>query len=191
MVEIEGVRHEEDGMPTDEQPAGRIRMGDRERTPPRRFAWLASLASVLLLIASVFLERGGNAYLRVAGVVALGLAGVFIFAPFLLFREHGQGKGGGTYMQTEVVVDQGLYAITRHPQYLGYMLLACGFALLVQHWLVAILALAGIVSFYVQAVREERYCLAKFGVWYKQYQRRVPRFNAVVGIVRLVRRANS
>ena len=35
-----------------------------------------------------------------------------------------------TYMQSGMVVDQGLYAITRHPQYLGYIFLACVFALL-------------------------------------------------------------
>ena len=189
MAEIEGFQHEGTGRPGDGKPAERV--GDQERTPPRRFAWLASLATILLLVASLFLERGDNAYLRVAGVVTLTLAGVSIFAPFFLFREHGQSKGGGTYMQTEAVVDRGLYAITRHPQYLGYMLLGCGFALLLQHWLAAILALAGIVSFYAQAVEEERYCLAKFGVWYEQYQRRVPRFNAVVGIARLVIRAKT
>jgi protein-S-isoprenylcysteine O-methyltransferase Ste14 len=94
-------------------------------------------------------------------------------------------------MQTQAVVDRGLYAITRHPQYLGYMLLVAGFALLLQHWLSTILALMSIVFFYRQAMHEERYCLAKFGVWYEQYIMRVPRFNLVAGIVRLVRGVKS
>ena len=189
MAEIEGVRHEGDGRPADGQSADRG--ASQDRTPPGRCAWLASLATVLLLIASLLLERGDNAYLRVAGIVTLALASVFIFVPFFLFRRHGQSEGGGTYMQTQAVVDRGLYAITRHPQYLGYMLLASGFALLLQHWLSTILALTSIVLFYRQAMHEERYCLAKFGVWYEQYLVRVPRFNVVVGIVRLVSRVKS
>lgn len=189
MAELEGVRHEGDGRPAGGQPSDRG--AGRDGAPPGRCAWLASLATVLLLIASLLLERGDNAYLRVAGIVTLALSSVFIFAPFFLFRRHGQSQGGGTYMQTQAVVDRGLYAITRHPQYLGYMLLVAGFALLLQHWLSTILALTSIVLFYRQAIHEERYCLAKFGAWYEQYLVRVPRFNLVVGIVRLVRGVKS
>jgi len=102
MAELEGVRHEGDGRPADGQPADRG--AGRDGAPPKRCAWLASLSTVLLLIASLLLERGDNAYLRVAGVVTLALSSVFIFAPFFLFRRHGQSEGGGTYMQTQAVV---------------------------------------------------------------------------------------
>jgi protein-S-isoprenylcysteine O-methyltransferase Ste14 len=90
-------------------------------------------------------------------------------------------------MQANAVVDRGLYAIVRHPQYLGYMFLACGFALLSQHWMTAVLAVVGITMFYGQAVREERTCLAAFGEPYARYRRQVPRFNAILGIIRLER----
>ena len=100
--------------------------------------------------------------------------------------KHGRIGDGKTYMQTRAVVDQGLYSITRHPQYLGYIFLACGFALLSQHWVVALLAAVGVMFFHNQAVREERYCLAHLGEPYEQYLRRVPRFNFILGIVRLL-----
>jgi protein-S-isoprenylcysteine O-methyltransferase Ste14 len=93
-------------------------------------------------------------------------------------------------MRTRTIVDQGLYAITRHPQYLGYMFLACGFALLSQHSQVFLLAALGVTFFYLQALKEERYCLARLGEAYSQYLRRVPRFNIVLGIVRLLQRSN-
>jgi protein-S-isoprenylcysteine O-methyltransferase Ste14 len=83
------------------------------------------------------------------------------------------------------VVDQGLYAITRHPQYLGYSMLAIGFALIAQHWVVFLLAAVGVVCFYVQAVQEEQYCLAQFGESYNQYLQRVPRFNIFLGLWRI------
>jgi len=94
-------------------------------------------------------------------------------------------------MQANVVVDRGLYAITRHPQYLGYMFLGCGFALLSQHWVAVMLVLVETVFFYQQAVKEERYYLAEFGESYAQYCRRVPRFNIVLGMMRLLQRGEK
>jgi protein-S-isoprenylcysteine O-methyltransferase Ste14 len=154
--------------------------------PPKFFAWLASVVVISLIIVTQFLPQGGDPYLRGTGVVLLLLAGVFIFAPFYLLTKHGGTKDSQTYMQAGIVVDRGLYAITRHPQYLGYTFLACGFALLSQHWAAVLLAVVGATFFYLQAVREERYCIAQLGEHYQQYRRRVPRFNLVLGIVRLL-----
>jgi protein-S-isoprenylcysteine O-methyltransferase Ste14 len=98
--------------------------GGAEGDAPKLFAWIASLAMILLLMAGLFLERGKSAPLRVAGVVLFALAAGFIFAPFLLLFKYGEVEQGGMYMQTEAVVKRGLCGIVRHPQYLGYMLLA-------------------------------------------------------------------
>ena len=155
--------------------------------PPNIPAWLASVALTWLILGSLLLPGGDHPHLRVLGVVVLVLAGPFIFAPFILLRKHGRMQNGKTYMQTSAVVDQGLYAITRHPQYLGYMFLACGFALMSSLWVAIVLAVAAMALFYLQAVREERACLARFGDPYRQYLRRVPRFNLVLGIVRFLR----
>jgi protein-S-isoprenylcysteine O-methyltransferase Ste14 len=122
----------------------------------------------------------------IKGVFVLLLAGVFIFAPFYLLTKHGGVTDGQTYVQARIVVDRGLYAITCHPQYLGYIFLACGFARLSQHWVAVLLAVVGATFFYLQAVREERYCLVQLGEHYEQYLRRVPRFNFILGIVRLL-----
>jgi protein-S-isoprenylcysteine O-methyltransferase Ste14 len=158
-----------------------------QRKPPKLFAWIASLAVILVILVTQFLVRGDNPYLRGVGVFVLLLAGVFTFLPFFSLKKHGRIEDGENYIQTRVVVDQGVYTITRHPQYLGYMFLACGFALLSQHWVVVLLAVVGATFFYLQAVREERYCLAQLGEPYRQYLRRVPRFNIVLGIMRLPR----
>jgi protein-S-isoprenylcysteine O-methyltransferase Ste14 len=160
---------------------------DYQSEPPKLLAWLASAVTVSVIIITQFLPRGDDPYLRGTGVFVLLLAAVFIFAPFYLLAKYGETKDGQTYMQTGIVVDRGLYAIIRHPQYLGYILLACGFALLSQHWVTALLAAVGSAFFYLQAVREERYCRAQLGEPYEQYLRRVPRFNIVLGIMRLSR----
>ena len=158
---------------------------DFQPEPPKLFAWLASAVTVSLIIVTQFLPRGDDPYLRGTGVFVLLLAGVFIFGPFYLLTKHG-GKDGQTYMQARIVVDRGLYAITRHPQYLGYIFLACGFALLSQHWVAVLLAATGVACFYIQAVQEERYCLHRLGEPYEEYLQRVPRFNIILGIVRLL-----
>lgn len=184
MVEMERIGQQGEGKAAGEQTADRAKSEEREA--PSVFAWIASLATILLLIASLFLERGENAYLRGLGVAMLVLAGAFIFVPFFLLQKHGQSQDSECTMQTRAVVDRGLYAITRHPQYLGYMLLAGGFALLSQHWLAVLLAVLGITAFTLQAVQEERACLAQYGECYARYAGRVPRFNVVLGIVRLL-----
>ena len=160
---------------------------DCQMRPPKFFAWFASVVTISLIVVTQFLPRSDNPYLRGAGVFVLLLASVFIFWPFYLLAKYGEIKDGQTYMQAGIVVDRGLYAITRHPQYLGYMFLACGFTLLSQHWVAVLLAVVGATCFYLQAVREERHCLAEFGDAYTQYCRRVPRFNVVLGIIRFAR----
>jgi len=184
MIDTEKARPQDAGKPAEGQM--RTPDGCEERKPPRLFAWLASAVTISLIIVTQFLARGNNPYLRGAGVLVLILAGVFIFAPFFLFLKHGRIKNGKTYMRTSAVVDQGLYAFSRHPQYLGYMFFACGFALLSQHWAAALLAAVAVTFLYLQAVKEERYCLTQLGEPYEQYLGQVPRFNLVLGIMRLL-----
>lgn len=161
--------------------------GDRQSKPPSLLVWLASVVMVSLIIVTQFLPRYGNPYLRGMGVFVLLLAGIFMFAPFIILTKHGEKNDGQTYMQARTVVDRGLYAITRHPQYLGYIFLGWGFALLAQHWFPFLLAIVGAILFYLQAVEEEKYCFAQFGETYEQYRLKVPRFNIILGIIRLPR----
>jgi protein-S-isoprenylcysteine O-methyltransferase Ste14 len=159
--------------------------------PPGHYAWTASLATVALILVVLSVERGHRPYLRWAGISSLVLAPFFVFPPFILLARHGRTRKGQSYLQTRIVVDRGLYTITRHPQYLGYMLLAGGFALLSQHAAVLLLAAIASVCFYLQAVQEERFCLAQFGEPYRRYLQRVPRFNLALGIIRWLRRRDG
>jgi protein-S-isoprenylcysteine O-methyltransferase Ste14 len=176
-------------IPEDETelgPQGRIPSGRAPPQPPALFAWLASAVTVSLIVATQFLPRDGSPVLRGAGVFLLFLATVFIFWPLYLLARRG-GQDGRAYLEASCTIDRGLYAVARHPQYLGYAFLAWGFALLSQHWVALLLALTGSMLFHVQAVREERYCIDCFGESYERYRRRVPRYNVILGIVRLLR----
>jgi protein-S-isoprenylcysteine O-methyltransferase Ste14 len=153
---------------------------------PRACDWIAGLATATLLVADQLLERGDEAALHVLGVAALLLSIAFIFPPFFLLKKHGQVEEGKSYFETRAVVDRGLYGIVRHPQYLGYILLALGFASLSQRIVTAALAALAIVMFYVHTLREERFCAAELGPAYEAYMGRVPRFNFLSGLVKYV-----
>jgi protein-S-isoprenylcysteine O-methyltransferase Ste14 len=152
------------------------------------FGWAACPLFVALVLAHEFLEGGDNLYLRGAALAAFAAACNFVVPPFFLLKRHGRVQDGTSYMQTTAVVDQGVYAVVRHPQYLGYMLLAVGFVLLSQNWVTLLLGAIIITLLYLQAVEEERFCRAKLGAEYSRYLDRVPRFNFLLGIVRLVSR---
>ncbi len=160
---------------------------DHKKAAPSLFAWLASASMVLLILAVEFLPHGNHQVLRITGITLLLVAAVFIFTPFYLLSKYGNKQDGQTYMQAGEVVQQSLYALIRHPQYLGYMLLACGFTLLSQHWVAILLASVSIVFFYIQASQEERHCLDQYGEPYARYLQRVPRFNLILGIWSILR----
>lgn len=120
-------------IPNDpKRKTARYRYGSSHK-PPRHFSWLASGATIFVIFVAQILPGESNPILRGTRVYLLLLASIFIFTPFYLLTKHGEAKGDQTYMQSRKIVDGGLYAITRHPQYLGYIFLACGFTLLSAH----------------------------------------------------------
>jgi protein-S-isoprenylcysteine O-methyltransferase Ste14 len=186
---------EQDQRPvgTAESTAGPERPGEGRSPldPPKTYAWIASLATLAVIVTAQFVPRGDSAVLRLVGVGALALAAAFIFPPFLLLARHGGRDEGESYLQTRGLVDRGLYAVVRHPQYLGYILLAAGFALLSQHTATLLLGAVAVTSFVLQALAEERTCLAHLGEPYRRYLHRVPRFNVLLGIIRLLARSGQ
>ena len=152
----------------------------------RLYGQIATLLYVVFLLVTIILPAGENLYLRYTGVSILALAALFMFLPFYYLSKYGRAAKSESYMQSRQVVDRGLYAILRHPQYMGYMLLGFGFALLRQHWAIILLAVLEAVFFYLQALEEEKICLSKFGEDYRRYSQRVPRFNFILGLVRVL-----
>lgn len=159
---------------------------EEDATRPWVCDMLAAGAFVALLVADYFVPRGTNRTLHLFGTVALLLSPLFMFLPFYLLKRHGAVDGGAQFFQTTRVVDRGFYAIVRHPQYLGYILLVLGFALHSQHYLTATIAGMAISLFYVQSIREERFCAKKLGDEYVAYMKRVPRFNILSGSLRVL-----
>jgi protein-S-isoprenylcysteine O-methyltransferase Ste14 len=160
----------------------------RGASPP----WFVWIALVLLqLVLSPFLYRqAGLAAVRSLGWVLWVVMCILAWWPVVTLRQRGEVAEGTSYTQTARLVDSGPYAVVRHPQYLSFMLLSFSLALIVQHWLTALIGGLAIVLVYFGIVPEaERLNRARFGDEYRRYAERVPRLNVFSGLLRLLRRS--
>jgi protein-S-isoprenylcysteine O-methyltransferase Ste14 len=158
------------------------------------------VTSVILTVAAVgqivsaivFYDPEGNPNLINTGWGVMMLSAIFGWLPIFTFRRKGKVEGRG-YIRTTVLVDSGVYAIVRHPQYLAGILMNLALAMITFHWLVVLLGLVAAPIYYLDTFQEEKGCIEKFGEGYQRYMERVPRLNFILGIVRLIRyrRASS
>jgi len=118
-------------------------------------------------------------------ICAFGMVGVL--APIVMFPRRGGVSKGKSFVETTHLVNTGIYAIIRHPQYTGgiYAIFVTTI-LLYPHWLFAVLGVIGIIVIYLGCHEEDKLLIIKFGNDYKEYQKMVPGMNFVAGIIRLL-----
>jgi protein-S-isoprenylcysteine O-methyltransferase Ste14 len=102
-------------------------------------------------------------------------------------QKKGGAPKGESIIHTSVLVDSGVYAVVRHPQYLGFILVVLALVLMSQHWLSVVSGVLGSALFYMDILKEEQMSIKKFGDAYKRYMERVPRMNLLIGILRYLR----
>jgi protein-S-isoprenylcysteine O-methyltransferase Ste14 len=122
-----------------------------------------------------------------AGWVVMTVSGIFGWMPIVAFRKKGGVPKGESYMHTTVLVDSGVYAVVRHPQYFTGILVSLAMVLLSQHWLNAVLFVPVVVGTYVDSLRADERLIEKFGDDYKSYMERVSGLNPLVGVIGLFR----
>ncbi len=157
-------------------------------TKPYRRFFVAAIFTGALIGTTLLLGSGDSRPLRLLGAFFALLAVALFIPPFLLLRKHGEIKEGETFLDTQVVVEAGLYGFIRHPQYLGYIFLVFTFMLLSQRWLTTLFGIGAVFFFYQHILQEEDYCLVMFEGEYRDYMQRVPRLNVIAGIIRLLKR---
>ena len=153
--------------------------------------FLYYIAGALLVLAYSLLwfldTPAGVQLLRYIGGGILVVGIVLIFLPRFAFRSKGKPEKEKDWTETTVVVDTGIYAVVRHPLYLGWLLMYVALILLSQHWLTVIIGIPGMVCVYLISRQEDQRLIEKFGDDYKHYMQKVPRMNLLAGIIRLVR----
>ena len=132
-----------------------------------------------------------NFYLAsfITGWVVWAIGMVLVMAPIMLFPRRGGVPKGKAFVHTTRLVDTGIYAVVRHPQYLGGILSVFVATLLFYpHWLFAVLGIPGATILYLSAREEEKRLVQRFGNVYLSYMKSVPRMNLISGVLRLWRR---
>jgi len=147
----------------------------------------------ILQIALAFLlfDRSGVPVLRLAGWILWAIGAAFGILPTFTLRAKGGVSPGRPTADTARVVDSGLYAVVRHPQYLAQEFLCPAVMLIAQHWVVVVIGIVPMVLTYLDAIREDQACIRKFGDDYRRYMQRVPRMNLVAGVIRLLQRKHG
>ena len=163
----------------------------------KSFSWIdvipvtfTSLLFISQIIVGIYLL---SEVTQIAILAYVG-AGLYIFSgivfgmlPTVEFRKKGGVKKGKSYIHTTKLVDTGIYSIVRHPQYITFILWAIAGMLLFQHWIVIILGIPIIPLTYIDLIKADKDSIEKFGDDYKQYMKKVPRANFLLGIVQLLR----
>lgn len=76
----------------------------------------------------------------------------------------------------EEPLNKGVYAISRNPGYLGFFLAYLGTGIVCASWIFMVCALVWIVTWQFGIVEEEQILLQKYGVAYRLYMSRTPRW---------------
>jgi len=141
------------------------------------------------LVCLLFLLRAGRIeWLTYLGWALFAISAVLGWLPILEFRRHGRVAKRRSYIHTTALATSGLYSIVRHPQYLASDFLAVAVVCISQHWTVYLTSVIAIAANHVCMVKADRDLVEKFGEPYREYLRRVPRWNFLVGLWRWWRR---
>jgi protein-S-isoprenylcysteine O-methyltransferase Ste14 len=95
-------------------------------------------------------------------------------------------------VKTTKLVDSGLYAIVRHPQFVAWPLMSVAVALISQHPVVIVVGAAAFVFSSLDFRHVDARNVEKFGEEYRRYMDRVPGWNFVAGVWRwAIRKINT
>ena len=139
------------------------------------------------LVLTGVIEVKSYLTLFVIGWLVWAFGMVLVMAPIVMFPRRGRVPKGKSFVNTTQLVDTGIYAIVRHPQYTGgiYAIFLTNF-LWYPHWLFGVLGVIGTAVTYMGCREEDQRMIEKFGDDYTTYMSKVPRMNVFLGIVRLL-----
>ena len=163
----------------------------------KKYSWIDSipitLVTLLFILQNVvglylLSEISQHKLLAYIGVGLYTFSGlIFGMLPVFEFRKNGRVQKGKSYIHTTKLVDTGIYAIVRHPQYITFMWWAIAGMFLFQHWIIICLGIPILPLAYIDLLNADKNGLEKFGEEYKTYMEKVPRANFLLGIIRLLR----
>jgi protein-S-isoprenylcysteine O-methyltransferase Ste14 len=147
-------------------------------------SWIATMLVIGQIVLLIVVGGGEVAWLRYPGFALWALAAVFGWLPIYQFKKHGGVARGDGYVKTTRLVDTGLYAIVRHPQFVAWPVMAVAVALVSQHPAVIMMGAVAFVLACFDFRRVDAMEVEKFGDEYRRYMDRVPGWNFIAGFWR-------
>ena len=139
----------------------------------------------VMIISTIFLYNSADLVeLLYAGWITLVFGIIFLLCSSKS-RKKGHVEGG---IGRESLVESGMYAFVRHPEFLGHILIIFALVIISQHWICVIVGAILIVLLCLAMIEEEKRNMEKFGNAYMDYMKRVPRINLIAGIIREINR---
>jgi protein-S-isoprenylcysteine O-methyltransferase Ste14 len=124
--------------------------------------------------------------LQIIGVILIIIT--IILAIFSLISLKRKGKPKIGVEDTTSFINTTIFSIIRHPLYLGFILWGGSQILIIQSYASIVLGSLAILFTYLAAVNEDEYNISKFGEKYKEYMKKIPRLNFLLGIVLYLKR---
>jgi protein-S-isoprenylcysteine O-methyltransferase Ste14 len=127
----------------------------------------------------IFPDQLRLGFFQTDGAKILGVILILIgLVPFILaFVDFGTSWRIGIDRKTPgTLVTGGIFAVTRNPIYVGFILFFFGILFLNGTWFFLIFALLAVVAIHFQILREEEFLKQQYGENYEVYGRRVARY---------------
>lgn len=169
----------------------RVSDGNMEHLKKYALSYIWSIllvAQILLIFVFGMVRADGLQIISITGYLIWILSAIFGWLPILIFKKKGGVGKGKSYVQTTVLVDTGLYAIVRHPQYTAGILFSMALIMISQTWIIAVIGSVCMALMYRDIVLADQQEIRKFGEQYRHYIEKVPRTNFLLGIIRIIRR---
>ncbi|RLI80508.1 hypothetical protein DRP05_00625 [Archaeoglobales archaeon] len=130
----------------------------------------------LLILSSILYNSAKLVSLRCIGWITL-IFGIVVLLGSIQSRKKAHFE--------ETLVESGIYAIVRHPEFLVHILIILSLILITQQVVNLVIGAILILLLYFAMIEEEKRNIDKFGDTYRSYMQRVPRINLLVGIKRM------
>jgi protein-S-isoprenylcysteine O-methyltransferase Ste14 len=126
--------------------------------------------------------------LFIAGNVLVAVGLVMLVLAMSALGHQGETRVEGDFTSTTRLVKSGIYALVRHPLYLGWLLMYPAAMLAGQSWFVSVLGVVGMLSMVAITREADDRLVDKFGSAYREYMQEVPGLNIILGFWRTLRR---
>ncbi len=152
----------------------------------RDYPWL-KVTFMLILVQwtlALALPSGESAWLKYVAIALFAIWLPLEFLPFWHLKRYGEVPEGADYMSTTRVVDRGIYAIVRHPQFVAWLFFSAGWMLITQHWASTLAGVAALTTELLNIRDADKVCMRDLGPDYARYRERVPLMNVAAGLWR-------